>query len=170
MKNEKKLWAIFKVAFDGGDIRDSVESYGPEFWEDMIAYCEAGYQSGHSMRFTIAKDCVRSFFKKEKTRTAVVIGYDVVGMARINLWGGGAGDIEMSRTRIEPGHVTKDNVLRCVNDGGFGCESIQSACVYVVERLDDGGFGKEIEIEADSDYSRSLFLGWQHLQKIGAVK
>lgn len=108
--------------------------------------------------------------KKTKKITVALVGYDVVGTATLNLWGGGTGEIEMDRTRLAPEHFSKDNVLRCVNDAGFGCQSIERAEITVRERYDNCGFGKEITFEADSDYSRSLFLGWRHLREIGAIK
>lgn len=57
------------------------------------------------------------------------IGYVVSGTATINLWGGGKGDIDMKPTRIT--ELTTENVLRAINDNGFGCESFDSADVVI---------------------------------------
>ena len=108
--------------------------------------------------------------KKIKTMTSTLIGYDVEGEATLSMWGGGEGTINMKKTRLPVEHFSKDNAIRCVNDHGFGCESIESARIEVTERFSNGGYGKCIEFETDSKNSRSLFLGWRHLRDIGAIK
>ena len=107
---------------------------------------------------------------KTKTITVSLVGYQIDGVATVHPWGGGRGTIQMKSHFLKPEHFSKDNVLRCVNDGGFGVESIESAEISVTEVYDNGGTGKGIEFVADSDYSRELFLGWNHLREIGAIK
>lgn len=48
-------------------------------------------------------------------------GYYVRGTATINLWGGGTGEMEMQPVHLET--LSTENVLRAINDNGFGCES-----------------------------------------------
>ena len=108
--------------------------------------------------------------KKKKTMTVELIGYEVTGWAQVSLWGGGTGEITMDKTFLPEKHFSKDNVLRCVNDGGFGVESIDFADVIVEEVYENGARGKDIRFETGSTSSRKLFLGWRHLREIGAIK
>ena len=104
--------------------------------------------------------------KNIKEKVVRLIGYSIGGEAVLDMWGGGQGTIEIEKEFLPVKHFSKDNALRCVNDNGFGCERIVRADVYIEEKYDDGGRGKIIWIEADSDYSRSLFLGWKHLNAL----
>lgn len=63
-----------------------------------------------------------------------LVGYRFTGEALLNFWGSGRGTITMDATyktvdEIEAGIVVSD----IVNDGQFGCESIQEATVIVHE-------------------------------------
>lgn len=60
-----------------------------------------------------------------RTKTLKQIGYEVCGQLTMNLWGGGTGVIEMKPTAIQ--ELNTENVLRAINDNGFGCESYESA-------------------------------------------
>jgi len=67
-----------------------------------------------------------------KSLTCKLIGFQIVGMAAINLWGGGEGTIPMYPTRINSNEPpTLAQIQDAVNDGGFGCESILGAVVRV---------------------------------------
>ena len=59
------------------------------------------------------------------------IGYRITGESLLNLWGGGQGHIGMNFTDIT-GHITKEKLLSCINDNGFGCESVENVefCIY----------------------------------------
>jgi hypothetical protein len=57
------------------------------------------------------------------------IGYRCKGTAVINMWGGGQGEITMDEWDTEKGD--RDSIAKGVNDGQFGCESIESARVEV---------------------------------------
>jgi len=50
------------------------------------------------------------------------------GTAQLTLWGGDEGTIEMNPFRISDGY-TQDELKECLNDGGFGCQSIDGAVV-----------------------------------------
>ena len=64
-----------------------------------------------------------------RTKTLKQIGYEVSGQLTMNMWGGGKGTIEMQPRQFQ--ELTTENVLRSVNDSGFGCESYDSAVVDV---------------------------------------
>ena len=57
------------------------------------------------------------------------IGYVVKGEALLNLWGGGQGTVPVNPTFIE--ELTTENVLKAINDNGFGCESFAGADVDI---------------------------------------
>lgn len=65
----------------------------------------------------------------ERTITLKQIGYRVEGEAELNLWGGGTGSIAMQPTDID--ELTTENVIRSINDNGFGCESFAGAEVDI---------------------------------------
>lgn len=64
------------------------------------------------------------------------IGYVVKGEALLNLWGGGQGTVLMNPTFIE--ELTTENVLKAINDNGFGCESYAGAEVSISIVYDRG--------------------------------
>lgn len=64
------------------------------------------------------------------------VGYVVGGEATLNLWGGGQGTIEMNETTID--ELTIENILKSINDGGFGCESIEEATVIIYALYEHG--------------------------------
>ena len=55
--------------------------------------------------------------------------YIVEGIVNISLWGEGSGRITMTSSIIK--EPTREEALRKVNDGGYGCENINSAEVLV---------------------------------------
>jgi hypothetical protein len=64
-----------------------------------------------------------------KTVTLKKVGYRCSGTAVINLWGGGQGEVNMDSWKTK--NKSKKSIVKGVNDGQFGCESIESAIVYV---------------------------------------
>jgi len=52
------------------------------------------------------------------------------GTAQITLWGGDQGTITMDSFRISEGYTDAD-LKACLNDGGFGCESIDGAVIDI---------------------------------------
>jgi len=106
----------------------------------------------------------------EKEFRTTLYGYKVSGDAVLNLWGGGQGEIRMQAQLLPAKHLSKDNVLRCVNDNGFGCESIDSAHVRVTEvwrREDGGGFimGKTVSFESLHPDNQHLYNGWRYFNE-----
>lgn len=71
------------------------------------------------------------------TITLKQIGYRVTGEALLNLWGGGQGTIEMSAGEVI-GPITKEKLLACINDGRFGCESIESVHFWIYDLYENG--------------------------------
>lgn len=98
-----------------------------------------------------------------------LIGYEVSGEAVLHLWGGDKGSIEMNASIIKEDKLSKDNILRCVNDNGFGCELIERATIHVIELYEHGAYGKTVTLEADRDEYRDLYLGWRFLQEHGIL-
>lgn len=74
----------------------------------------------------------------EKTITLNFSHFICNGTAQINLWGGGQGTVQMDSFRISEGY-TDDDLRDCLNDGGFGCESIDGAVIdiYAVYNNDE---------------------------------
>lgn len=64
-----------------------------------------------------------------RTITLKQKGYRVEGEVELNLWGGGTGSVVMQPTDIE--ELTTENVIRSINDNGFGCESYAGAEVDI---------------------------------------
>jgi hypothetical protein len=60
-------------------------------------------------------------------------GYELRGEATLNLWGGGQGIIEMSPVFIPGDKLTHTNIKRSINDGGFGCSSVECATIEIYD-------------------------------------
>ena len=102
-----------------------------------------------------------------KTKTIKQIGIIVNGTATLNLWGGGTGIIEMESYFLPNDKITKDNILHCVNDNGFGCESISHAEIDISIKYDNGSVEYDRTIETGLKQHISLFLGWSKLRDKG---
>ncbi len=112
--------------------------------------------------------------QKEIVTTSKLIGIEITGIAILNMWGGGSGEIEMEKYFLPLEHITKDNIIRCVNDNGFGCESIESATIDIeLVYKDNNSYRKIYEPDRTIELGkihRPLFNGWAHLRQIGAIK
>ncbi len=64
------------------------------------------------------------------------VGYRCKGIAVLNLWGGGQGDMAMDEWDTKKGD--RESIAKGVNDGRFGCESIESAKVEVFDLYENG--------------------------------
>lgn len=72
------------------------------------------------------------FWGVKKEINLKLVGYKVDGIALINLWDGTQGRIDMtSHAIMQQKAPTKKQVTGKINDGGFGCESIEEADVDV---------------------------------------
>lgn len=63
------------------------------------------------------------------TLTLELTGYEVRGTVRVSLWGGGEGTLEMKPYILEK--LTEEDLIKGLNDNGFGVESINGAMCYV---------------------------------------
>ena len=54
--------------------------------------------------------------------------------------------------------ATKDNILRCINDGGFGCESVEEADIDIYAVYDNGYKVYDRTIHIDSPIHTKLFM------------
>ena len=61
------------------------------------------------------------------------VGYLIAGESTITLWGGSQAKINIRKTHIPDGNLTKETLLCCVNDGEFGCASIDSADIEIYD-------------------------------------
>lgn len=102
-----------------------------------------------------------------RTKTITQTGIIVSGIATISLWGGGSGEVTMDPYFLPNEHISKDNILRCVNDGRFGCESIDSAEIDIYIKYDNGSEEIERTFFVDSPIHAKLFLGWAELRRRG---
>jgi hypothetical protein len=91
------------------------------------------------------------------------IGWLIKGTAIINYWGGGQGVVTMQPQKIIGSILTKEYLLGAVNDGGFGCISIESAEIDVYELYENNYTVLRSVINAGKDYSH-LFNAWQKFQ------
>jgi len=104
----------------------------------------------------------------KRSKTINQIGYVISGTATLNLWGGGQGNITMDPVSIPFDKFNKTNMLRAVNDGGFGCESIESACIEVGIEYDNGTIELgHVFYDVSSPVHTQHFLGWRYLKEQG---
>ena len=83
-----------------------------------------------------------------KTKTITQIGIEIQGWATITMWGGGQGEIGMDKTFIPNNEISKAAILRAVNDGQFGCQSIDSALIEIYD----------VYNLSFKEYNRTLFI------------
>lgn len=102
-----------------------------------------------------------------KTKTITQTGIIVSGEALINLWGGGKGTISMEPYFLPIDKITPKNILKCVNDGGFGCEGIEKAEIDIYIKYDNGSKEYDRTIYADNPIHAQYFLGWKELREQG---
>ena len=116
----------------------------------MLIFCSA------KNYFTGNKNLVLYLKKgtKMKTITLKQIGYYFRGVATINLWGGGQGEVTMSPWEFK-GEFDRQKMLAGINDGEFGCEGIKSATVTIFEMYEHG-YKKWIEVEEITKYEELL--------------
>jgi len=102
---------------------------------------------------------------KIRAKTIKQIGFIIGGTAFVNFWGGGSGSVEMDTNFLPNELMSKNNMLRCVNDGGFGVESIYGAEIYVSVKYDNGSTEMAHFFETESKIHSELFLGWNELEE-----
>ena len=80
-----------------------------------------------------------------KTLTVKAIGFQVVGMTALALWGGGEGVIPMEPVRLaQESFPTQEQIREAINDNGFGVECMEGAVVRVDTLYEHGAktYGK----------------------------
>lgn len=82
-------------------------------------------------------------------------GYRIEGHALINLWGGGQGWIEMDVGTIPLTKLCKSSLLSCINDGRFGCESVERAEVWISDLFAKGYYEHNRMIEVKGTFYRN---------------
>ncbi len=87
---------------------------------------------------------------KLRTKEIKQIGFIINGTAFVNFWGGGSGSVGMNTNFLPNELMSKDNMLRCVNDGGFGVESIYGAEINVSIKYDNGSIEMAHFFETES--------------------
>ena len=96
-----------------------------------------------------------------KTITLKQVGWYFEGEAVINMWGGGQGSVCMTPWQTT-GEFSEKEMVYGINDGQFGCESIDSAIVQAY-RLYETGY-KEFEQNYEYDIDE-LNRVQNHLKK-----
>jgi len=78
------------------------------------------------------------------------IGWYFEGEAEITLWGGTEGTIDMKPWQIED-EFDEAEMMKGINDGQFGCQSIDGAVVNVYRLYENGYKEYEDDFEYDSN-------------------
>ena len=61
-----------------------------------------------------------------------LVGYEICGIAKITTWYGNEGEVEMDCEKIiGKKRITKEDIIRHINDGGFGAQSIDGATATI---------------------------------------
>lgn len=98
-----------------------------------------------------------------KTKELKQIGYQIEGRSEILMWGDDRANIEFTPFRIM-GELDIKEVIMCINDGGFGCQKLLSAEIYIFElyEYDYSIYIKKMEIDKneldDYNYINSIYI------------
>lgn len=83
-----------------------------------------------------------------QTMTVQAIGFQIVGMTALALWGGGEGVIPMKPVKLyQEEFPTEQQIRESINDNGFGVECMEGAIVRVDTLYEYGA-----EIDGDAQY------------------
>ena len=98
-----------------------------------------------------------------KTKTIKQIGYLIKGHANVTLWGGDKGYIGFSQSIILLEDFSKENLLGCINDNGFGVQSFDNAEIDIHDVYEGGlnEFNRTIMVE----YSEHLKFACKGIKK-----
>ena len=93
-----------------------------------------------------------------KTITLKKIGYIVKGISDLTDWYGQNGCIEMKPFKTKG--ISKRTLLKNLNDGGFGVQSINGAICDVYEDFEGTlRYIKTVEVGSTSDHTRECYSG-----------
>ena len=107
-----------------------------------------------------------------KTKTINQIGIQISGIATLVDWDNSImGTVNMKEYFLSNEFITPKNILRCVNDNGFGCLRISSADIIIHTKYNNGSieYAKDL-MDINNPLHTQYFLGWSHLREIGAIK
>jgi len=90
-----------------------------------------------------------------KKITLKQIGYYIAGYVIANMWGGGEGEIQMDSFAIK-GKITKDKIVKSLNDGQFGVVSLKSADISIYNLFEHDY----------KEYNRELFITERNCKKV----
>uniref|UniRef100_A0A6M3LNS6 Uncharacterized protein n=1 Tax=viral metagenome TaxID=1070528 RepID=A0A6M3LNS6_9ZZZZ len=74
---------------------------------------------------------------KPRKVTLKQIGYTIKGISTLCLWDGSEGIIQMNKEFIPIDNLSHTNLLKCINDGGFGCEEIKEATLDIYDLFEN---------------------------------
>ena len=99
----------------------------------------------------------------KRTKKITQVGFILKGNVTLNFWGGGEGTIVMKDLKLTYETMTPKNILRCVNDNGFGCENIASAEIDIYIWYNNGSTEYERTIFVDHPIHIQYFNQWREL-------
>lgn len=96
------------------------------------------------------------------------VGYQIVGMTALDLWGGGEGVIPMEPVKLtQESFPTTEQIRESINDNGFGVQAMEGAVVRVDTIWEHGAktYGEAQYINLENGYTdRHVMevLSWGH--------
>ena len=67
-----------------------------------------------------------------KEMTVKLVGYQIVGLTALALWGGGEATIPMEPVKlVQTTYPTEEQIRESINDNGFGVECMEGAVVRI---------------------------------------
>jgi hypothetical protein len=84
-----------------------------------------------------------------KTKTITQLGYLIKGHTMVTLWGGDTGYIGFRENIILLEDFSKESLLGCINDNGFGVQSFNNAEINIYDIYEGGltEFNRTIMVE-----------------------
>lgn len=103
-----------------------------------------------------------------RTKTITQVGIQISGIVSLNLWNNeGEVTIKMEKRFLPNKNISKDNILRCVNDNSFGCKSIVSSAINISIVYNNGCKEFIKTIFTDCKHHTKLFNDWKTLRAEG---
>jgi hypothetical protein len=84
-----------------------------------------------------------------KTKTIAQLGYLIKGHTMVTLWGGDIGYLGFSESIILLEDFSKESLLGCINDNGFGVQGFNNAEIDIYDIYEGGltEFNRRITVE-----------------------
>ena len=93
----------------------------------------------------------------QKTITLKFTDYEVKGVSDLTVWGGENACIEMKPFHVKS--ITKDNLLKNINDNGFGVESINGAICMIYKNFEGTlRYFKTVYVGSISENTEEYFM------------